>query len=68
MAVGQIFEVFVRLSYRAGDDIALRRPSPEIDGFAASAAERKVLLLPGSSLPADRTEFSTFRHDVRRKS
>jgi hypothetical protein len=65
---GQVLEVFVGLGHWTRDDIALRRPDPEVDGFAAGAAKREVLLLPGSSLPADRTKLGTFRHDVRRKS
>jgi hypothetical protein len=65
---GQMLEVFIRLGYRARDDIRLGSPGPEVDGFAASAAKREVLPLPGSPLPADRTEFVTLRHGVRRKS
>jgi hypothetical protein len=65
---GQVLEMFVGLGYGARNDVTLGSPGAEVYGFAAVAAEGVVLLFAGSSLPADRAEFGTFRHDVRRKS
>ena len=61
--LGQALEVFIRLGHWTRNDIALGRPDPEVDGFAAGTAKREMLLLPGSSLPADRTMIRAFRHD-----
>jgi hypothetical protein len=67
LSVAQALEVFIRLGDRSRNDVPLGSPSPKVDSFATGAAKGEVLVVPGSSLPADRTKFGTFRHDVRRK-
>jgi hypothetical protein len=63
---GQVLEMFIGLGHRTRDDVPLGSPGPEINGLAAGAAKREVLLLPGSGLPADRTKIRAFWHGVRR--